>query len=151
MARHSDEKSKLIQILEETPLVNYACKKIGMGRTTFYRWMKSNLQFKKDVEHALQNGRFQWSEIAESALMKNVKNGKMDAVKFYLTHNDKRYIPKRAVFMKEEIDPEERARYEWMMRSKPLNDKQIEKIMRVFRNYGIVKDAKNIKKGEDKN
>lgn len=146
MARHSDEKSKLIQILEETPLVNYACKKIGIGRTTFYRWMKSNLQFKRDVERAMQNGRFQWNEIAESALMKNVRDGKMDAVKFYLAHNDKRYIPKRAVFIKEETSPEERARYEWAMRNKPLSDKQTEGIMRAFRNYGIIKDIEDNKK-----
>lgn len=96
MARHSDDKSKLIRILEETPLVNYACKKVGIGRTTFYRWMHSNPDFRREVERALESGRAQWNEVAESSLMKNVKNGMMDAVKFYLVNNDERYTPKRA-------------------------------------------------------
>ena len=95
MARHSDDKSKLIRILEETPLVNYACKKVGIGRTTFYRWVHSNPDFRREVERAIESGRSQWIEVAESALMKNVKNGTMDAVKFFLVNNAEQYAPKR--------------------------------------------------------
>jgi len=96
MARRSYDKSKLIQILETTPLVNYACKKVGVGRTTFYRWMKDNLDFRREVERALEAGRSQWNEVAESSLMKNVKDAKMDAIKFFLVNNDPRYRPKHA-------------------------------------------------------
>lgn len=150
MARHHDEQSKLVQILEETPLVNYACRKVGIGRTTFYRWMKDNLPFKKEVERALASGRSQWSEIAESALMKNVKKEKMDAIKFYLTHNDKRYIPKRAVFPPPEIDQKERERYEWAMRNKPIEKAKIDAMVKVLKNWGLVNDETKEKEGKDK-
>jgi len=128
MARSKAEKSAFIKTLEETPLASYACKKVGIGRTTFYRWMRTNYGFKRDVERALKRGRSQWNEIAESALMKNVKNGKMDAIKFYLTHNEKRYAPKRSVFIEDPMTEKDKERYEWAVRNKPLTKEQAEKI-----------------------
>lgn len=145
MARSSDEKLKFIQIIEETPLINYACKKVGIGRTTFYRWMKDNLEFKISVERALKNGRSYWVEVAESSLMKNVKNGRMDAVKFFLTHNDSRYIPKRTLPLNP-LTPEELKEFEIFKinktRNKPINPDTKKAILLALQNWGFIKKPK---------
>lgn len=145
MARHSDEKSKLIRILEETPLINYACKKVGIGRTTFYRWMKSNLEFKRGVERALESGRSQWVEVAESSLMKNVKNGKMDAIKFFLSHNEPRYVPLRSVYVEPLAAKERREFMQANAKNRPLSPETKESILRAMRNFGILKDIEDRK------
>lgn len=117
MAKNNREKLKFLEILEKTPLINYACKKSGIGRTSVYRWMKEDELFKAQVNDAIANGRSAWIDIAESALLKNVNEGKMDAIKFFLRHNDKRYVPVRSIYL-EPLGKEERARYMALLRSK---------------------------------
>jgi hypothetical protein len=135
MAKNNREKLKFLEILEETPLVNYACKKSGIGRTTVYRWMKEDEIFKVQVNDAIANGRSAWIDLAESALLKNVKDGKMDAIKFFLRHNDKRYLAVRSIYM-EPLAKEERERYEELVRqNKPLSPERLAEIRRAFENF----------------
>lgn len=135
MARLNDEKSKLIQILEEAPFISYACKKVGLGRATFYRWIQGDFSFRRDVERAMRKGRLQCNEVAELGLMKNIKNGTMDAIKFYLTHNDKRYTPKRSIFVSDPMSEKERERYEWTIRNHPIDPQRKEQIRRAWNNW----------------
>lgn len=97
----SDIKSKLIEILSETPFVGYACKKVGIARATFYRWMKDNLKFRKEVENAIKGSRENTNEIVESVLVKKARDGDMKAISLYLQNNHPRYIPKRTIY----VDP----------------------------------------------
>ena len=72
--------------------------------------MKDNREFNRVVTKAIERGRLQCGEIAETALLKKIKEGSMDAIKFYLTHNDPRYIPKRSISV-EPLSEKERAEY----------------------------------------
>ena len=138
MARYSDEKSQLIQILTETPTITYACKKVGISRATYYRWIKDNPGFKKKVNRALDYGRKYWCEIAESALMKAIKDGNIHAVKYFLSNNDKRYIPKRSTYVPA-LDIKDIERYEFAKRAQPIDRDHMVKIMKAFKNLGIIK------------
>ena len=97
--RNRDIRNKILEILSETPLVNYACKKVGISRMTFYRWKKDNLDFRKEAERLLLLGRENVGEMAEAALIKNIKDGKMDAIRFFLQNNDSRYMTKRSIYV----------------------------------------------------
>ncbi len=138
MARFSDEKNQLIQILMETPMVNLACKKVGIGRATYYRWIKDNPRFKKEVNRALEYGRSYWNEIAESGLLKNIKNGDMSAIKYFLSNNDKRYTPKRSIYVPA-LDIKDVERYEFAKRAQPIDKDHMTKIMKAFKNLGLIK------------
>lgn len=138
MAHNSDKRNQLIEILNENPLVTYACKKVGIGRNTFYRWVRSNPDFKREVEHALSLGRGQWVDTAEAALMKAIRDGNLGAIKFFLTHNDRRYINKRTVYV-EPLDEKEFAKLEWMKRNRPIDPDHMKKIMHAMKNLGVVK------------
>ena len=93
------DKSKLLQVLGETPLVSLACKKSGLSRATFYRWMKDDKSFRDSVTDLLEIGRKNINDLAESSLIKEIQKGNMNAIRLWLQHNDSRYIPKRTLYV----------------------------------------------------
>lgn len=142
MARSSDEKSRLIQLLSETPFTNHACKKVGISRATFYRWKKDNPDFRKSVDKALHDGRTNLIEVAEAMIAKKVKEGESWAIKFFLTHNSKTYAPKRPTYPIQTINPEQQEKmqmlYEWILRNKPLSKEMKDSMMKAFKSAGFI-------------
>ncbi len=98
MARNSDERKKLLEALREAPFISHACKKIGIARATLYRW-RENPAFEKEVQDALEMGRARGCDIAEAALFKQMQDGNMTAVKFFLQNNESRYALKRPIYV----------------------------------------------------
>lgn len=90
-------KQLIIDTLRETPLINYAVKKVGIARTTFYRWMKVDKVFQINVNGALQEGHKCMIEFAESALFKKIKEGHFGSIRFYLENNHGNYMNRKYV------------------------------------------------------
>lgn len=95
------EKSKFIEYLRETPLVSFACKKVGLSRATFYRWYKDDKEFKESVQLVLQQGRENINDLAKATLIKMIKGENFNAIRFWLQHNDIVFRPIRTEY----IDP----------------------------------------------
>jgi len=94
----SDEhKKKLMEELEKTPFILHASKKVGIDKSSIYRWMKKDKRFKKQIEDALSMGRSSLCDFAESKLIKKVEEEDFRAIKLVLENNDKRYIKPRQV------------------------------------------------------
>lgn len=93
------DKSKLLQVLSETPLVSLACKKSGLSRATFYRWYKDDKDFRDSVLQILDIGRKNINDLAEGSLIKELQKGNMNAIRFWLQHNDTRYRPVRTSYV----------------------------------------------------
>lgn len=92
-------KLKLIEILKEAPFFTYAAKKVGVARSTLYRWYQNDKEFQQAVDSALTDGRGQLGDIAEMKLIELIKKGDLNAIKFFLLHNDKRYRPKLPTYI----------------------------------------------------
>lgn len=88
-----ETKQKLLQELEKSGNVYLSCMKVGINKSTFYRW-KEDKGFWKAASAAIKRGRENNCDVAEHALMMNVKDKKMDAIKYVLAHNSTRYKPK---------------------------------------------------------
>ena len=106
------DKSKLLQILSETPIVTLACKKVGLNPCTYYRWYKSDQDFKRRADEILSIGRLAINDMAEGSIIKEIKDGNMRANIFWLQHNDPRYRPVRTTYVeplghKHELSPGE--------------------------------------------
>ncbi|MBN1325749.1 hypothetical protein JW977_02095 [Candidatus Falkowbacteria bacterium] len=84
-------KIALIEQFKQMPIIEVACKKIGIGRATFYRWKKSNKEFAKLSEEALTSGRLFINDMAESQLLQAIKEGNLTAIIFWLKYNSKNY------------------------------------------------------------
>lgn len=87
-------RQKLIRELEKSGNVYLACLKVGVERSSFYRWKKEDKQFRTRATEAIGRGRENNCDVAEHALMINVKDKKMEAIKYVLSHHSPRYRPK---------------------------------------------------------
>ncbi|MBI3632535.1 MAG: hypothetical protein HY225_03740 [Candidatus Vogelbacteria bacterium] len=89
--KQEEEKQKMIEVLKEAPVIAFACKKIGIGRSTYYRWIEEDEKFKRESEEALQDGTAFVIGIGEVQLFRMVKEGKMPAISFLLRHRHAAY------------------------------------------------------------
>jgi hypothetical protein len=140
MAKHNYERSRLIEILRERPHIGYACKKVGISRMTFYRWMKDIASFRDEVSDAMEQGRSIWTEIAEAALLKNVKEGRSGDIKYYLSNNSPTYMSekKRPENKRELTDEQIIELREILVRSRPIKEEKMKAIMHAMRAWGIL-------------
>ena len=78
------QKKEIVEELKKTPIVQYACQKYNVPRSTFYRWTKSSKKFKKEVTAALVDGSDLINDLAISQLISKIKNGDNTMIIFWL-------------------------------------------------------------------
>ena len=86
-------KQKLLSELERIPIVEIACKRAGVARSTYYRWIDSDDDFREEVQQALEKGADIINDMAESKLINGIKEDKPQFVFFWLRHNHPKYRP----------------------------------------------------------
>lgn len=96
----TNQKDELIKQLKKTPIVEVACKKIGVGRATYYRWKKDDSKFAGEAEFALHEASQLVNDMAESQLINAIKEGNMTGIIFWLKNHHKQYSPKLEVTTK---------------------------------------------------
>lgn len=87
-------KEEIIEILSRNPIIQPACERCGIARSTLYRWKDKDKKFADRVEKAIDEGRILVSELAESMLLKAIKDSDLRAIMFWLKNNDYRYSDK---------------------------------------------------------
>ncbi len=92
--RQSIQKKDLLEKLKETPVVEVACRKIGIARATYYRWKINDEKFAKEAELALEAGSALVNDMAESQLLTAIKDQNMTAIIFWLKHHHQAYATK---------------------------------------------------------
>jgi hypothetical protein len=81
-------KQKLLKELEKSGNVWSSCLKLNIHRSTYYRWKEVDKDFRRLANMMERHGRENMCDIAKHALMLNVKDKKMDAIKYVLSHLD---------------------------------------------------------------
>lgn len=89
--RQSSVQSRLLRAVEEVGILEIACKKAGIGRSTVYRWKQSDSDFSSELEDALWRGRHRVTDMAESALIKKIQEGNVQGIVFWLKAHSARY------------------------------------------------------------
>jgi len=92
--RQNKLRQALLDQLKRTPAIELACDKVSVARATYYRWTKTSKRFAKEAELAIWEGRLFISDIAESQIFSLIRDKKIEAIKFWLTHNNPRYSNK---------------------------------------------------------
>ena len=96
MNKTEQHKKAIIEALEKSlGVVTTACKIVGIGRTTFYGWMKEDEVFAERVED-IQNIAL---DFVESKLFENIKDGKTSEMIFYLKTKgkDRGYVERQEI------------------------------------------------------
>ncbi len=91
MKASKKKKKQLLIELESNPLIERACKKVDIARSTFYRWCDLDLNFKNDAKGAQSVGRAKMNDFVESKLLESISSGSVQAMRFWLAHNTKTY------------------------------------------------------------
>lgn len=87
MNKTEQHKKAIIEALEQSlGVVTTACKKLGIGRTTFYQWVKDDAEFAKQVNDISDIA----IDFAESQLHKQIQEGSTAATIFYLKTKGKK-------------------------------------------------------------
>jgi hypothetical protein len=84
-------KELLLEQLKKTPIVESACQKLDIGRSTYYYWRKEDKEFAKKADEALRDGSLLVNDLAESQLIAAIKQGNMSGIMFWLRNNHATY------------------------------------------------------------
>lgn len=102
--RQELEKSKLIDQLKKTPIIQIACEKAGIGRATYYRWLKDDPNFAESADNAIRHGSDLVNDMAESQLMAAIRERNLTAIIFWLKHHHPSYATKIELDAKVQVD-----------------------------------------------
>lgn len=95
MAHNRDAtKARLIEQLENMPIVEIACKRVNVSRATYYRWLKVDHEFAAKCAEALDRSTSAVSDIAEAKLITAIQEGNMTAISFWLRNRHRAYQTK---------------------------------------------------------
>ena len=94
MLNSKKSKRELLEILTKNPVIQPACERCGISRSTLYRWKSEDKKFAEAVDKAIDEGRSLVSELCESKLINAIKNENLGAIKYWLWANDSRYSNK---------------------------------------------------------
>jgi hypothetical protein len=102
-AEKEKQKKELIKLLRETPIVQYASKKSGIGRSTYYKWRAEDFVFARVADRAIESGRFLMNDLAESKLLNQIQRDELSAITFWLRHNHPKYTSVNRVIHEYEL------------------------------------------------
>jgi len=105
IVRQEKQKELLLEQIHKIPIIQLACEKLGISRSTIYRWKDEDKEFDRKMIEALNKGKTLINDIAESKLIVGIQNGNMTSVIYWLKHNHKNYREKKPSLFKEDIEP----------------------------------------------
>jgi len=104
--RQEKYKEQLLEQLKKTPVVHVACDKAGVGRATYYRWRKEDLEFAKKANEAMLEGSLLINDMAESQLISAIKDKNLGAITYWLKHHHPTYTTRVEIDAKLKMDKE---------------------------------------------
>lgn len=84
-------KDDMVKQLQDMPIVEVACRRAGVPRATYYRWLKSDPDFAEKCRAALEHSVQAVSDIAEAKLISAIQEGNMSAISFWLRNRHPAY------------------------------------------------------------
>ncbi|MAF13456.1 MAG: hypothetical protein CMI53_00985 [Parcubacteria group bacterium] len=124
--RQDKNKGLIIEQLKKTPVIEIACKKVGIGRATYYRWKKDDIDFAEKAGISLEDGLGMISDLAESKLISAIQDENMTAIIFWLKSHRNAYRNRVELSTsekpKEELTPEQQQAVEKALTLGQLTD-----------------------------
>lgn len=102
--RQDAQKQQMLEQLQKVPIIQVCCERTNIGRASFYRWLEQDPKFKEEVNKALKAGIELVNDVAESALIGQIKEGNVTSIIYWLKNNSSRYREKLEVSTKRTED-----------------------------------------------
>lgn len=81
----------MIEFLKDNPIIQIACQKMKISRSTHYEWCKKDLVYRAKVAEALLQGVNIVNDVAEHTLISAIKNGDTRISRYWLEHHHPAY------------------------------------------------------------
>lgn len=85
------QKQLVIEQLRKTPIVQVVAEKVGIHRSTIYRWKASDTEFSEAVDEAMDQSISLVNDLAESQLISAIKDKNITAIIYWLKNHHKTY------------------------------------------------------------
>lgn len=108
--RTQQNRQLMLKQLKKTPVVQIACEKTGIARSTFYRWKEEDKEFAKEADQALAEGVALVNDMAESQLLSAIRDRNISSIFYWLNHRHPAYSNKLEITAKvkdETLSPEQ--------------------------------------------
>jgi hypothetical protein len=111
LKRNKTEQKVVLEQLRKIPIVQIACERSNIGRSTYYRWRRDDAKFKKATDEAMQDGEEMINDLSESQLITLIKEKNFPAIQLWLRQHHPKYRNKVELTTKtaeeEALTPEE--------------------------------------------
>lgn len=97
-------KQSFLDELKRIPIIQVACEKCGISRTSVYRWLAKDKEFKKQLEEALAEGEALVNDMSEGQLLTLIKEKNYPAISFWLRHRNPKFKDKVEITAKVESE-----------------------------------------------
>lgn len=87
------QKTKFIEMLRKTPIIQVVCERTGISRTTYYRWKETDRKFSQVADEALAEGVDLINDMTVSQLISSIKDKKIAAIIYWLSHRHPDFAP----------------------------------------------------------
>ncbi len=81
------KKKEVLEYLCKTPVIEAACVKVGIGRTTLHEWRKKDPIFDRAMREAISEGTNVISDMAILRIIAGIKNDNVGAAALWLRNN----------------------------------------------------------------
>lgn len=106
-------KDLFIEQIRRIPIIQVACEKSGIARSTAYRWRDEDEEFRKKLEEALAEGEALVNDMSEAQLISLIKEKNWPAISFWLRMRNPKFRERVEISAKiqsnEELTPEQDA------------------------------------------
>lgn len=121
--KKNKKKNDFLNELRKVPIILVACEKVGLSRTSVYRWRDDDPEFKKEMEEAMAEGEAFVNDMSESQVMTLIKEKNWSAISFWLRHHHPTYrnrIEIETIKPQEELTPEQEELFREAINLSPL-------------------------------
>ena len=128
-------KTLFLEQIRKIPIIQVACEKIGVARSSIYRWKDEDEEFRKALEEALVEGETLINEMSESQLVSLIREKSWQAISFWLRKRNPKFKDRVEVTgsietPQDELSPEQQKIVTEALRLASLNvedDKEVKK------------------------
>ncbi|MDR3642530.1 MAG: phBC6A51 family helix-turn-helix protein [Candidatus Doudnabacteria bacterium] len=125
--KQAKQKEMILEQLRKTPVIQIVCEKLGISRSSYYRWRQDDKDFAKACDDALEDGCLLINDLAESQLMGAIRDQNITAIIFWLRSHHDKYKNKMEVSasiknVSEQLTPEQQAVVEQALKLASLID-----------------------------
>lgn len=87
-------KNTFLEELKRIPIIQVACEKVGISRTSVYRWREKDKKFTEEMDTALAEGEALINDLTEAQLLNMIKDQEWCAISFWLRHRNPKFKEK---------------------------------------------------------